>query len=301
MDRSYPSAADRPTAVRTAGSAALDLLLSAAAGKRGDPAPDAPARPVVHEAPIFRQPENGRRTGDQSQTRATADADSGHRSPLSQTELEPSGTGSRNLSVPAARRRHRKTKSRLEHRYYVHSDAWRLSLPGRSDGLVQPLRAQLGAVQYDGNRLLPGRASRGIPLRPTRNRELRSGLAVYLRRLLGAAEEARDLHQYGWARPRTGQRFHRAAVALAQVRADLSRRLRHRPRPLPGAAELFPLLQSRAATSGAGVQDASGLVPRSIQKEEVTFMMGALQSRAQARALPHVSCTPSSNRTCGFP
>src|SRR5450432_964195 len=276
MDRSRIFAAQHSAAVRTAGSAALHLLLSAAAGDRGEPAPDAPVRRVVPEMPVLREPQDGLRVGHQSQTRATADADSGHRSPLSQTELEPPGTGSHDLSVPAARRRHRKTKSRLEHRYYLHSDAWRLSLPGRSDGLVQPLRAQLGAVQYDGNRLLPGRASRGIPLRPTRNLELRSGLAVYLRRLLGAAEEARDLHQYGWARPRTGQRFHRAAVALAQVRADLSRRLRHRPGPVPGAAELFPLLQSRPATSGAGVQDAGGLVPASIQKEEVTFIMGAL-------------------------
>src|ERR1019366_3688549 len=163
-----------------AGRAAFDLLLSAAAGKRGEPAPDAAARPVVPEAPVFRQPENGRRTGDQSQTRATADAHSGHRSALSQTQLEPSGTGSRNLSVPAARCRHRKTKSRLEHRYYVHSDAWRLSLPGRGDGLVQPLRTQLGTVQHDGNRLLPGGAGSGVPLRPARDLELRSGLAVHL-------------------------------------------------------------------------------------------------------------------------
>src|ERR1700689_3829313 len=276
MDRSRSSAAQHSTAVRTARCAAFDLLLPAAAGKRGEPAPDAPARSVVHEAPVFRQPENGRRTGDQSQTRATADADSGHRSALSQTQLEPSGTGSRNLSIPAARGRHRKTKSRLEHRYYLYSDAWRLSLSGRGDGLVQSLCAQLGTVQHDGNRLLPGRASRGIPLRPTRNLELRSRLAVYLRRLLGAAEEAQDLHQYGWPGPRTGQRFHRAAVALFEVRADLSRRLRHRPGPVPGAAELFPLLQSRPATSGAGVQDTGGLVPASIQKEEVTFIMGTL-------------------------
>src|SRR5882757_4213176 len=110
MDRSRSSAPQHSTAVRTAGSAAFDLLLSAAAGERGEPASDAPARPVVHEGPVFRQPKNGRRTGDQSQTRATADADSGHRSPLSQTQLKPSGTGSRNLSVPAARRRHRKSK-----------------------------------------------------------------------------------------------------------------------------------------------------------------------------------------------
>src|SRR5271169_4666850 len=185
MDRSYPSAAHRPTAVRTAGRAAFDLLLSAAAGKRGEPAPDAPARSVVHEAPVFRQPENGRRTGDQSQTRATADADSGHRSALRETQLEPSGTGSRNLSVPAARRRHRKTKSRLEYRYYVYSDAWRLSLSGRGDGLVQPLRAQLGTLQHDGNGLLPGSTRRCVPFRSTRNLELRPGITVHLGRLPG--------------------------------------------------------------------------------------------------------------------
>src|SRR5690349_18033496 len=101
MDRSYASEAHGPTAVRTAGSSAFDLLLSAAAGERGEPAPDAPTRPVVHEVPVFRQPENGCRTGDQSQTRATPDADSGHRSALSQAQLEPSGAGSPNLSVPA--------------------------------------------------------------------------------------------------------------------------------------------------------------------------------------------------------
>lgn len=71
-------------------------------------------------------------------------------------------------------------KSRLEHRYYLHSDAGQLPLPGRGGGLVQPLRAQLGAVQYNGNRLLPGGAGRCVPLRPARNLELRSGFAVHL-------------------------------------------------------------------------------------------------------------------------
>src|SRR5205807_9855844 len=36
-----------PTAVRTAGSAALDLLLSAAAGERGEPTPAPPTRPTL--------------------------------------------------------------------------------------------------------------------------------------------------------------------------------------------------------------------------------------------------------------
>jgi transposase InsO family protein len=36
----------------------------------------------------------------------------------------------------------------MEHRYYLHSDAWRLSIPGRRDGLVPPLRAELGTLQH---------------------------------------------------------------------------------------------------------------------------------------------------------
>src|SRR6266853_3573122 len=54
MDRSTTSAAHCATAVRTAGSAALDLLLPAAAGDRGEPAPDAPARRAVPEMPVLR-------------------------------------------------------------------------------------------------------------------------------------------------------------------------------------------------------------------------------------------------------
>src|ERR1700694_5920454 len=141
MDRSPSSAPQHPTAMRTAGSAALDLLLSAAAGERGEPAAAPPARPVVLETPALLQPQNGRRTGSEPQAHPAADAHSGHRSPLSQTQLEPSGAGSPDLPVPAARRRDRAAQPRLEHRYYLHSHAWRLSLPGRGDGLVQPLRA----------------------------------------------------------------------------------------------------------------------------------------------------------------
>ena len=48
-------------------------------------------------------------------------------------------------------------------------NARRLLVFSRRDGLVQPLRAQLGTVQHDGNRLLPGGARCRVPLRPTRN------------------------------------------------------------------------------------------------------------------------------------
>src|SRR5712691_7483322 len=274
MDRSPASAPQHSTAMRTARSAALDLLLSAAAGERGEPASDAPARRAVHEAPVLRQPQDGRRVGDQSQTRATADAHSGHRSPLPQTQLEPTGAGSRSVPVPTAWRRHRKAKSRLEHRYYVHSDAGRLSLPGCGDGLVQPLRAQLGTLQHHGDGLLPGRAPRCVPLRTAHHLELRSGLAVHVGRFPGATQEARHRDQHGWPRTRARQRVHRTVVALAQVRTDLPRRLRHRPGTVSGAGELLPLLQSPASAPGAGLPDAVGSVPAPVQKEEDLALMG---------------------------
>src|SRR5579864_900471 len=234
MDRSYSSTPQHSTAVRTAGSAPLDLLLPAAAGKRREPVSTSPARPAVSEVALLREPQNGIRTGGEPQTHPTADAHSGYRSSVSQTELEPPGAGSRSVSVPAARHRDRTAQSRLEHRYYLHSDARWLPVPGRGDGLVQPFCSQLGTIQHAGNRLLPGDAPGGVPLRSTRNLELRSGLAVHLGRLPGSAQAARNLDQHGWPRSCARQRFHRTAVALAQVRTDLSRRLRHRTRTVPG-------------------------------------------------------------------
>src|SRR5436190_1612362 len=251
MDRSTTSAPEYSAAVRTARRASFDLLSPPAAGDRGEPASAPAARRAVLELPVFRQPSHGRHAGGQPQTHPAADAHSGHRSALPETEPEPPGSRSRDLPVPAARRLHRTAQPGLEHRYYVHSDAWRLPLLGCRDGLVQPLRAQLGTFQYDGDRLLSGRTAGGVPLRPTRNLELRSGVPVHLTRFFGAAKKARYLHQHGWTRPRPGQRFHRAPVAHSEVRTHLPRRLRQRGRSIPSAGLLLPLLQSPAPPPGA--------------------------------------------------
>jgi hypothetical protein len=97
MDRSRSSAPQHSTAVRTAGSAALDLLLPAAAGELREPATAPPTGPAVSEASFF--------------------------------------AGSPDLSVPTARGGHPPAQPRLEHRYYLHSDARRPPVPGRGDGL----------------------------------------------------------------------------------------------------------------------------------------------------------------------
>src|SRR5450631_3668288 len=145
MDRSLSSEPNHPTAVRTAGSAAFELLLSAEAGERENTTPAPQAGPTLPEAPVLRQPQNGRRTESKSQAHPTPDAYPGHRSPLSKTEFEPPRCESPSLSLSAARHRYRTAQPSLEHRYYLHSHAWWLSLFGRGDGLVQPLCTQLGA------------------------------------------------------------------------------------------------------------------------------------------------------------
>src|ERR1035441_1686561 len=65
--------------------------------------------------------------------------------------------------------------------------AWRLPLPGCRHGLVQPLRARFGPLQYDPARLLFGGPRRGLPLWPTRDfgtpiRALSSPRRIFWRR-----------------------------------------------------------------------------------------------------------------------
>src|SRR6476646_4820908 len=274
MDRSTTSAPECSAAVRTARRASLDLLSPAAAGERGEPASAPTARRVVHGLPILRQPSHGRHAGGQPQTHPAADAHSGHRSALPEAELEPPGSRSLDLPIPAARRLHRTAESSLEYRYHVHSDAWRFPLPGGRDGLVQPLRAQLGTLQYDGDRLLSGGVGGGIPFRPTRNLELRSGVPIHLARLSGATEETQHLDQHGWTGSCPGQRFPRTIMAQPEVRTHLPRRLRQRGRSVPSAGPLLPFLQSPAPPPGARLPHAGSSVPAPINKEKIIAMMG---------------------------
>src|SRR5215469_2255190 len=274
MDRSKASAPDHSAAMRTAGSAALQLVLSAAAGERGEPASAPSARPAVYEAAVFRQPEDGGRTGSESQAHPAADAHSGHRSPLSETAPQSSGAGSSDLPVPVAWRGNPPAQPRLEHRHYLHSDAGWLSVPGRGDGLVQPLRAELGTFQHHGDRLLSGGAQRRLPLRSAPDLEFRSGLAIHRSRFPRSAQTARDRDQHGWPRPRARHRVHRAAVALTQIRTDLPRRLRQWTRSVSGTGRLLPLLQPRASAPGAGLSNTGTTVPAQTQQENCTALMG---------------------------
>src|SRR5215831_3741806 len=280
MDRSATFRSERATAMRPPRCAALDLLLSVTAGEHGEPASAAEARRAVLGLPVFRQPSHGRHAGSRPQAHPAIDADSGNRSSLSETESESAGARPRGLPLPPAGCLDRAAQPRLEHRYYVPSDAWRLPLFGGRHGLVQPLRAQLGTVQHHGDRLLSGCAAGGVPLRPTRNLELRSRLAVHRGRVSHAPKRPRHPNQHGRPWSRSGQRLHRASVAQLEVRADLPRRLHQRRRPVSGAGPLLPFLQPPASAPGARLPNPGRSVSASPNKETVVAIMGGFAPHA---------------------
>src|SRR5215813_13372007 len=123
MDRSATSRFECPTSMRTVGLAALDLLLPASSGERGELASAAATRRVVHGVSVLWQPSHGGHAGGQSQADPAPHAASGNRSSLSETQPEPSSARPRDLSVLAAGRLDRTAQPGLEHRYYVYSDA----------------------------------------------------------------------------------------------------------------------------------------------------------------------------------
>src|ERR1700681_3611438 len=100
MDRYHSSAPEHSTAVRTAGSAALDLLLPADAGERGELAAVARARRTVPEVAVLRQPQDGRQVRRGPPSRPAADAHFGNRSSLSQAAAESPGSRPPDLSIP---------------------------------------------------------------------------------------------------------------------------------------------------------------------------------------------------------
>ena len=93
-----------------------------------------------------------------------------------------------------------------------------------------------------------------------------TGLAVHLGRLHRRARRSgrRDLH----GRPRTldGQRLHRAAVAVAEVRGCLSQGLRRWPGSRARHRRVDRLLQRAASAPGAGRPNADGGLARGYRR-----------------------------------
>ena len=105
---------------------------------------------------------------------------------------------------------------------HLHSPAAGLSIPGRRDGLGEPHGAVLAAVQHARCELLRRGLARGArALWPSGDLQQRPGQPIHQRRLHRRAHGGWHSHLDGRHGPLDGQRVHRAAVALTQVRMRL--------------------------------------------------------------------------------
>lgn len=174
------SASNAGTTMRTARVAALYFLPSACRREQGEPGSDAATGRTISGIAVLRKPQVRRAAGtrtattDQPKTRATTHAVNGHRSLVPEAESESSGSRTRDLSVFAPQCHCQPAHPGLEHRYYLHSDALGLSVPGGHYRLVQPLRVELGPLQYHGGGLLPICTGGGFMHRQVRDLQLRS-------------------------------------------------------------------------------------------------------------------------------
>src|SRR5262249_35355894 len=69
---------------------------------------------------------------------------------LSQTPAQSAASGASDLSILVTRRADHASEPSLEYGYSLYPIAWRLCLPGRGDGLVQPVWAVMGGVNHHG-------------------------------------------------------------------------------------------------------------------------------------------------------
>ena len=268
------SASKAGTTMRTARVAALYFLPSACRREQGEPGSDAATGRTISGIAVLRKPQVRRAAGtrtattDQPKTRATTHAVNGHRSLVPEAESESSGSRTRDLSVFAPQCHCQPAHPGLEHRYYLHSDALGLSVPGGHYRLVQPLRVELGSLQYHGGGLLPICTGGGFMHRQVRDLQLRSRCAIYLPPVSATAQGPLYPDQHGWTRASHGQCVYRAVVALGEIRTDLPRRLRFRRRTLVSVISLFRPLQFPPPASGVALSNPSRTVPEPITQKQ---------------------------------
>ena len=182
----------------------------------------------------------------------------------------------RDLPVPAARRLDRAAQPSLEHRYYVRSDAGWLPLPGRGDGLVQPFRAQLGTLQHDGDRLLPGRAGSRVRFGQPEIWNSDQGSQFT------SADFLAPLKKRGISISMDGRGRALDNVFIERLWRSLKYELIY-PGDFGSGADLLPALDRyfhfynhQRPHQALGYRTPARLVPATVNKEKSVVMMGAL-------------------------
>src|SRR5574337_1526913 len=151
---------DRAT-VCGGGPGTLDLLLRTGARTGRESGVDAADRCTVLATAVLRGTPDDRLAAaigpcGHPQAGGAADADDGVTRGTAGPADEPPAARASGVSLSAAGAGGGAAKSRVVRGHHVRPDATRVPLPGRGAGLVQPLRAGVGALQHAGRVVLPG-------------------------------------------------------------------------------------------------------------------------------------------------
>src|SRR5271169_5581983 len=274
---------EHTAAVPLGGCFAVGVVLRGGTGSGREFALDAVVRRAIHTDAVLRNPEDGlvarrARLCGQRETGTPADAADGARSDLSKATAVGSRVRTQDLSVSAAQSQDRSTRPRLGRRYHLHSPAAGLCLSGGDHGLVQPLCAGVGSIDFVGERLLRGGTGLGIDEDAAGDLQYRPRGAVHQRGIYEPSRAAGHHDQYGRTRTSDRQHFHRTFMADGEIRRGLSEGLRRRAGSSFEPKKLFHFLQSRTPASVVGLSDAGGdLLWESemrLRRDKTTYAVG---------------------------
>lgn len=264
MDRSLSCIFFGVPAVRVGGTGSFQLLLHADSHReRRESSADAEDRRAVSSTPVFRISSDhgvveGSGMDGQRKACATTDAIDGIAGSTSGATHQSSASTASGVSVSSAGFEHPSSERSLVCRHHVYPYETGVSVLGGRHGLVQSLRAGLGAFQLIGNDVLFGRSGTSTRQRAAGDLQHRPGGTVHQRGIHRAFGRCGDPDQHGWPGPGNRQHLHRTIVAEREIRRHLSARLHRRDRNSTGLGSVLPLLQYRTQTSGAGKSDACG-------------------------------------------
>jgi hypothetical protein len=178
-----------------------------------------------------------------------ADAQDGATGDLPEAQHQRAASRASGVSLSAARPGDRAPKPGLVFRHHVHSDEAGLFVSGGDHGLAQPPGAVVAPVQHHGCGVLHASIGGGVgPACQARNLQHRPGQPIHQPVVYSGADGRGHPDQHGWPRSLDGQCFHRAAMAVAEVRVRLPACVRDGPRAACRAAAVDRPLQPRIGT-----------------------------------------------------
>jgi len=248
---------------------------------------DALDRRAIHTDAILWSSENElvarqTRIWRQSETGEAADEADGVGSHLLQAAFVGPLARTSNLSLFAERYEHRSSKPSMVQRHHLHSTQARIHLSGCGHGLVQPVRAVVGSIGFDGHIVLRGRVGLGAAAWPARDFQYGSRFAIHQRGLHQPVAQAWDQNQHGWPRPSDRQHIHRTALAFGEVRRGLSQGLSGCDRGDIEPEILFPVLQLRTAASGSGLSNSGRCPSRVAEGQKIAHTVSPNRLRSSS-------------------